>query len=690
MNLKRKIFLVFTVLGLFLCSNWTQAQQNSIKMDALEIMFVTDYDFVYNDRGTGADANWSMWSPKLPPGFSALGHYAHASHAKPTTVMIAVRTSNDPTAIAYPKDYQRIYHDGGTGGDQDGSIWMPIAPQGYRALGMVGMNGHGKPPTNAVVCVRTDLTTYASVGKRLFTDSGSGGDLDLSVYAIQPPNVVQDSKESFVTSGSFAAHASYAALTNSEVCYALKVTLPFQNKQITNTEPKQTSLSRPDKRTDMKLSTIAYIPCISIVDPVFANNLEGQVRNTPVYTLERYDYYHLQDFNTNDSNDNGSMSFSQTTGMTQEHATSMSHTFGVSMTRGLEAGAGPVKATMSVTLSYALSQTSSYSTSMMNQQTLTKQFTVPAHGAGAYYTLSHTYKLKRANGDVVKTWDLNTTFGHFTAFAPQKQAPPVNNPPVNNPPIVQNPPTQNPGNTNSGNTGSQLQSAIAGTTWAYYYKGNPFDVRFGTSGAIELLPSWANVNWRVLNDNQVQLYMHGNTATMTLNFDYSKNNFTATDWDGSTSTGQRKVNGGSGTIGKTGGKVPVSAVLSLQSGIQAGANGRNRLPINRNDPAATVQGLLSNPAIYLEVTFSDGTTAGPHDYHTDFADNVIFDDTSADPNDLIEISWWDKDYDNPAKGKYAAQLATTGKGVGNAYLKVSFKNAPSVQASVLVEVVSGK
>ncbi len=687
MNLKKTIFFNILVLVLFLCSNWTQAQQRSIKMDALEIMFVTDYDFVYNDRGTGANDNWSMWSPKLPPGFSSLGHYAHASHAKPTTVMIAVRTGNDPTAIAFPRDYQRIYHDAGTGGDQDGSIWMPIAPSGYRALGMVGMNGHGKPPANAVVCVRNDLTTYASMGKRLFTDAGSGGDLDLSVWSIQPPNVVQDSKESFVTSGSFAAHASHGNLSNSEVYYALKVTLPYKNNNITNTEPKQTNMKSPPKHTDKKLSTVAYIPCISIEDPVFANNLAGQVRNTPIYTLERYDFYQLQDFNTNDSNNDGSMSFAQTTGMTKEHSSSMSHTFGVSMTRGMEAGAGPVKATMSVTLSYALSQTSSYSTSMMNQQTLTKQFTVPAHGAGAYYTLSHTYKLKRANGDVVKSWDLNTTFGHFTAYAPPKNnTPPVQQPPVNKPPVVQNPPN-NGGNNNGGNSGSQLQNAIAGSTWNYYYKGHPFAVRFGASGAMEELPSWANVNWRVLNDNQVQLYMHGNSATMTLNFDYAKNNFTTTDWDGSASTGQRKMGGGSKTNGGGGGIVPVSAELSLQSGIQEGANGRNRLPLSRSDAAYTVRGLDISPAIYLEVTLSDGTQIGPHDYQTKFADNIIFDDVSGDPNDLIEIVWWNQE---SGGGKFAAQLTSTGKGVGSAYLKVSFKDAPHVTSSVLVEVVSGR
>lgn len=138
-------------------------------------------------------------------------------------------------------------------------------------------------------------------------------------------------------------------------------------------------------------------------------------------------------------------------------------------------------------------------------------------------------------------------------------------------------------------------------------------------------------------------------------------------------------------------KVPISMELSLQTGIQTGANGRNRIPISRNDPANDIEGegILWNPAIYLDVTFSDGTKIGPHDYLKNFAGNLIFDDVSGDPNDLIEISWWDVDPNNPQLGKFAAQLASTGKGVGTAYLKVSLRDNPSVNSSVKVEIVSG-
>jgi hypothetical protein len=134
---------------------------------------------------------------------------------------------------------------------------------------------------------------------------------------------------------------------------------------------------------------------------------------------------------------------------------------------------------------------------------------------------------------------------------------------------------------------------------------------------------------------------------------------------------------------------PVTAKLSLQSGIQPGANGRNRIPVSRSDSAYTVEKLLISPAIYLYVTFANGSKIGPHDYQRKFADNVIFDDASGDPRDLIKVSYFDVDRNNPQLGKFAGQLKATGNGVGTVYLKVSFRNAPGVTASVPVEIVSG-
>ncbi|MFK7904829.1 MAG: hypothetical protein AB8B69_06875, partial [Chitinophagales bacterium] len=87
--------------------------------------------------------------------------------------------------------------------------------------------------------------------------------------------------------------------------------------------------------------------------------------------------------------------------------------------------------------------------------------------------------------------------------------------------------------------GVRQGGSIEGSTWAYYHNGHPFDIRFGESGFIELLPSWANVQWRTLNDAQVELYVEGNSTTMILNFDDSKTNFSTVNWEGNHATGNR-------------------------------------------------------------------------------------------------------------------------------------------------------
>ena len=127
----------------------------------------------------------------------------------------------------------------------------------------------------------------------------------------------------------------------------------------------------------------------------------------------------------------------------------------------------------------------------------------------------------------------------------------------------------------------------------------------------------------------------------------------------------------------TNGRVPRAVTLKLQS---------DKIPLSKADPAYSVQKLDIFPAIFLEVEFTDGTVGKFPDYQKDFATNIVFDDVANDPNDIIQVVYWD----DGKGGKYPAQLTSTGKGVGIAYLTVAFRNAPGVTAYVKVEVVSGR
>jgi vacuolar protein sorting-associated protein 13A/C len=48
-----------------------------------------------------------------------------------------------------------VWDDSGSGAFADGSIWRPVVPAGYVALGDVAVAGHD-PPTGATLLVRDD------------------------------------------------------------------------------------------------------------------------------------------------------------------------------------------------------------------------------------------------------------------------------------------------------------------------------------------------------------------------------------------------------------------------------------------------------------------------------------------------------------------------------------------------------
>ncbi|MFT6935743.1 MAG: hypothetical protein ACJA1N_000030 [Saprospiraceae bacterium] len=402
------IFIVFSA-----------SAQNTIKTKDLEILLVTNYTHIYSDHGTGAGMNLSIWKQKPQSGFHSLGHYAQGSYATPQAVTVMVKGLTN-RAVVQPTGFTRFYTDGGTGGDQDLALWTPIAPSGYMAMGLVATSG-GQPSTAEVVCVRRDLVTLATAGKLIFNDGGSGGNQDLGLWRINPPSFPKDSKYSYITSGSFCGHASHSKPNNSNVTYALRVLIPADENNVQSQRPQLTGMNKPAEKTKLVLTSTSKLPCVSVNDAAYRGNAARQVRETPVYTLERYDYYQLQDFNTSTSPNDGTMTFEMKTGMEVSHEKSIEQTFETSVTAEAGVESGIYSASISVTVSYALSQSESFSKSEMKEETATKKFTVPGKGAGALYNLCHQYQLKRANGEVIETWVLSTKNSHFTDFAPGRK-----------------------------------------------------------------------------------------------------------------------------------------------------------------------------------------------------------------------------------------------------------------------------
>jgi len=148
----------------------------------------TNYVLTYNDKGSGAHLDGSFYRPIAPTNYYILGDYAQGNYNPPSSPSDTITVvDDDPTQplLVPPVGYIQIWNDKGSGAHMDGSIWMPVAPPGYVALGAVSQTGYNQPDVTQLRCLRSDLVDSAFLGPLIWNDQGSGAHLDVEVFAIQ-------------------------------------------------------------------------------------------------------------------------------------------------------------------------------------------------------------------------------------------------------------------------------------------------------------------------------------------------------------------------------------------------------------------------------------------------------------------------------------------------------------------------
>mmetsp|Transcript_2964 Transcript_2964/g.6506 ORF Transcript_2964/g.6506 Transcript_2964/m.6506 type:complete len:566 (+) Transcript_2964:185-1882(+) len=150
----------------------------------IQTKFTSSMTSVYDDRGSGANNDFSDWRPDDSSfdEWYSLGDAGLPRYGSAPSNGLLVKAPGD--ILMPPLDYSLIWKDSGSGGDMDGSFWEPIPPTGYTCLGHVVQPNYRKPSTNLIRCIKTSYVTDA--GKSwLWTDAGSGADWDASVYQVE-------------------------------------------------------------------------------------------------------------------------------------------------------------------------------------------------------------------------------------------------------------------------------------------------------------------------------------------------------------------------------------------------------------------------------------------------------------------------------------------------------------------------
>jgi hypothetical protein len=380
----------------------------------LTISVVDTFEYRWHDQGSGCTHDGSFYHPVTDDGFRALGSLGFSGYDNPQGdyAMTVVKADPGSDALAEPEDYSLLWFYRRPifpyGYDTLATFWIPTAPEGYRAMGLVAQNGPAKPPLSDVVCVREDLTTEGEAGSFIWNDDESSMPRDLGCWNIYPPETGPHSM-TYLQTGTFVGWNYWNRPATHPVMYVLKIDLPMLSEAPYQTYvPKLSSYDTPPEETVPMMAKSMLTPCTIVNDLQYVNNIGWRVANSPFYRLERYVYYKLLYHNHNQTSEIQTNSVTITSGVTTGESQTFWEETSVSITAeagvSIECFSGHVSTTVSRTFGYS-TQTS---VEELEQTEVSSSINTPPGKAAALWQKYNRFVLKRHNGtdlEPVATWE---------------------------------------------------------------------------------------------------------------------------------------------------------------------------------------------------------------------------------------------------------------------------------------------
>ena len=149
--------------------------------EKFEFVPVSEYDEVWNDSGSGAEQDVSVWRPRVPAGCHLIGMTAKNGHSRPTFSTLVIRAGGRD--IAPPERFDLVWWQ--ERGKRRFWCWRPIPPAGYVSLGDVGTTSETPPSHKDVVCVALACLSpnRQPLGGQIWNDRGGGAPKDAAFFA---------------------------------------------------------------------------------------------------------------------------------------------------------------------------------------------------------------------------------------------------------------------------------------------------------------------------------------------------------------------------------------------------------------------------------------------------------------------------------------------------------------------------
>ncbi|CAM6020809.1 unnamed protein product [Sphagnum balticum] len=218
-------------------SSWpsgTGFATGTISLGEVDAVQISTFEDIWSSfEGGSNDKGVTIYKPvDLPSGYSVLGYYGQDNSIPETGWVLAVKenqshavggimdfkfqedfssssivdcSSGKATAVGEfrgvpgertstshaltsPVDYVMVWSSQAWNGKQNGHcwFWLPVAPEGYKAVGFLATNTEEKPGLDSVVCVRMDLTEDCIAAEKMWDAGGFSKVSPFSIWGTKP------------------------------------------------------------------------------------------------------------------------------------------------------------------------------------------------------------------------------------------------------------------------------------------------------------------------------------------------------------------------------------------------------------------------------------------------------------------------------------------------------------------------
>lgn len=384
-------------------------QMESIKLDNLLINFTTKFEQIWDSTGSSRSEPAAFWhptpAPDLLPGFFPVGDvavpgYENINGSKVVAVVCEGDfPSEDPArgkALSRPDDYEQVWNDAGSGAQKNCTLWRPIPPDGYLALGLVCSKGQEKPSVHAVRCVRADLVIESYAGDLIWS-AGRGFSRSFSVWGIALP--AAEAGEIYFAPGTFVGDGSDKK-SAVNLTYALRMKIPVQIKSAPEA-PAISAFKASIPPEASEATQVALIPWFAVDDQ--PTSTIDPLSDPMYYRLERTDHYRLIGHGHNTEEKSRLFKWTETRTPSHEEVQIFSSITSIKVDTEWRAEPSDIDRPIqfSAKLSKQFTHTETSSSGWTNPNTLVVAGIVPKDRMLAVYQLESRYDLLNENGEQV-------------------------------------------------------------------------------------------------------------------------------------------------------------------------------------------------------------------------------------------------------------------------------------------------